>query len=287
MLHVLGAQHAVERRLRRDVLAAVGEPRHDLLRRLVAELRAGRDRDDLAALGAPRACSPAPGSDRGDRRRRRRPTARRCAQSGRAPRMRASGEHRRRPPRRRARGSFVVLRLRVVVLVPPDRLGFFFQHEQRGGLGERLVLARGARARASRIRGAPRCSPPCGRALLGPRSAATAACVTCLRHSTSCASCTPLRRSSSPSSASGTAAASSTSASFSSAVQSCGRRAVGVGAFCLSRRRAIVRPTVAAPLNQRDNVDWRDARPQPTARWRSSGSGRTVRSTIRFRNPSE
>ena len=49
-LKVLVVQHAIERRLRRQVDGAVGEERHDLLGRAVAELRARRDRDDLAAL---------------------------------------------------------------------------------------------------------------------------------------------------------------------------------------------------------------------------------------------
>src|SRR5688572_8366279 len=47
-----------------------------------------------------------------------------------------------RPLRRRAAGSFVVLRVRVIVLVPPDRLGFFFQHQQGRGLGQGLLLPR-------------------------------------------------------------------------------------------------------------------------------------------------
>src|ERR1043165_6874124 len=89
----------------------------------------------------PRACSPGPCSGRGDRRRRCPPSARACARSSRAPRTRATDEHRPRLPPRRAHESFVVLRVRVVVRVPPNRLDFFFQDEQRGCLGERLLLA--------------------------------------------------------------------------------------------------------------------------------------------------
>lgn len=44
-------QDAVERRLRRDVDAAVGKPRHDLLRREVAMLRGVRDARDLVSFG--------------------------------------------------------------------------------------------------------------------------------------------------------------------------------------------------------------------------------------------
>ncbi len=56
----------------------------------------------------------------------------------------------------------------------------------------------------------------------GPWSAATDAWVTCARQSSSCASCTPLRRRNAPSSVAGIAATSSTSANFFSASQSFG-----------------------------------------------------------------
>jgi hypothetical protein len=47
---VLLVEHAIERRLRRDVLLLVGKERNDLSRREVAVLFRGRDRDDLLAL---------------------------------------------------------------------------------------------------------------------------------------------------------------------------------------------------------------------------------------------
>jgi hypothetical protein len=46
----LGAQHAIERRFRRDTLAAVGELWHDLLGRAVDELGRVRDAQDAGTL---------------------------------------------------------------------------------------------------------------------------------------------------------------------------------------------------------------------------------------------
>src|SRR5690606_5478848 len=43
--------------------------------------------------------------------------------------------------RRRGRGSSPALARRIVVLVPPERAGFFCEHQEGRRLGERLVLA--------------------------------------------------------------------------------------------------------------------------------------------------
>src|SRR4029077_2434129 len=47
----LVAEHPVERRLRREVLAAIGKRRHDLLRRTIGKLRRVRDAEQALPLG--------------------------------------------------------------------------------------------------------------------------------------------------------------------------------------------------------------------------------------------